>query len=182
MVCGFTLIEIMVVVLIIGIMYGVAVFALGNRELEAVRTTAERLHATLRLAAEETIIRAQPIGFSLTEEGYAFLLADAEGEWRRIETDRALGPRTLPPVVNAEMAADAPPEALRAQDDAATPAAGLALGAEADEDTAERLPQTVLLPTGEMVPFRITLRGSEPRPRWLIEGTINGAITLERQN
>ncbi len=173
----------MVVVLIIGIMYGVAVFALGDREIETVRETSRRLHATLRLAAEETIIRAQPIGFSVTEDGYAFLMTDIEGEWQRIETDRALGPRTLAPVVEVEMIADAPPEALRPERPDAGAAALAGNDPEPDADAPEHLPRTVLLPTGELVPFRITLRGTTaPRPRWLIEGTINGTITLERQN
>jgi general secretion pathway protein H len=171
----------MVVVLIIGIMYGVAVFTLGDREQEEVRTAAERLHATLTLAADEAIIRGRPVGFTLTPDGYAFLLPDAAGEWQQITADRALGPRSLASVVTTDIAAATMPEALAEPDDEAT-GASAAASAAGDQDRDGPRPQTVLLPTGELVPFRITLHGPDPHPQWLIEGRINGGISLERQD
>jgi general secretion pathway protein H len=178
---GFTLIEVMVVVLIIGIMYGVAVFTLGDREQEEIRTAAQRLHATLRLAADEAIIRGRPVGFTLTPDGYAFLLPDAAGEWQQITADRALGPRSLASVVTTAINAAVMPEALADPGDEAARAPSAANAVDGQDRDGPR-PQTVLLPTGELVPFRITLHGSDPHPYWLIEGRINGGISLERQD
>ncbi len=161
---GFTLIEIMVVVLVIGILYGLAVFAVGDREAEAVRDTARRLHATLRLAAEETVIRARPIGLAVDESGYRFLLADADGEWRAIDNDRALGPRSVPPVVQLRLHTEGIPETV------------------AERGERDAGPRTALLPTGEVVPFRLVVRGERERPDWLIEGTADGRITLTRRD
>jgi type II secretion system protein H len=70
---GFTLIEILVVVLIVSIMSGIAVTQLpgfvqtGDFDLES-----RRLKTLLDMAREEALVQATEFGFKPDEEGYAF--------------------------------------------------------------------------------------------------------------
>ena len=74
---GFTLIEILVVVLIVSIMSGIAVTQLpgfvqrGDFDLES-----RRLKTLLDMAREEALVQATEYGFKPVKEGYAFYQFD----------------------------------------------------------------------------------------------------------
>lgn len=80
---GFTLIEILVVVLIITILSGVAVARMpaivGTNDL---REEQRRLKLLFRMAHQEAIVDSREFGFRLTDDGYKFLFYDdAERRW-----------------------------------------------------------------------------------------------------
>lgn len=89
---GFTLIEMMVVIVIIGIaMTMVAVGGLpGSRE--GLRFETERVSHLLLLAREEAQIRGAPIRFEADETRFRFLIF-RQGEWRPILDDNDLRER-----------------------------------------------------------------------------------------
>ncbi len=89
---GFTLIELMVVVLIIGIALAmVAINGLpGSRD--GLRYEAERVSHLLLLAREEAQIRGAPIRFEADETRYRFMIYK-QGEWLPILDDRDLRER-----------------------------------------------------------------------------------------
>lgn len=75
---GFTLIEVMVVIVIIGVMASMIVVSvtLGDPQRE-LRNEAERLRTVLALAAEEAVIQQVELGAEFTESGYRFLKWEA---------------------------------------------------------------------------------------------------------
>ncbi|ADU64815.1 general secretion pathway protein H [Desulfurispirillum indicum S5] len=84
---GFTLIEILVVLVIIGILASVTVMTMGQssgqRELER---EARRLHAVLKMAADEAVYNGRELGFATDFGGYGFFLYDpAEARWVALE-------------------------------------------------------------------------------------------------
>lgn len=93
---GFTLIELMVVVVIIGVILTFAVLAIGDGGLrDKVELEARRLTALLDLAGDEAILNGRELGLYLEQDGYRFLLLTPDG-WRPPD-DNLLRARQLPP-------------------------------------------------------------------------------------
>ena len=68
---GFTLVELMVVIVIVGLMSAVAVMsAPGRRTLAA---EADQFAARLTRAQEEAVLTNRPVGVQVTGQGYSFL-------------------------------------------------------------------------------------------------------------
>lgn len=140
---GFTLLELIVVLLIIGVVTSLAVIGVrqggGGAEQEG-----QRLLALIRLARDEALLSAEPIGVGFTRAGYLFLqrrlVDDAAYEWRPITDDPALRARDLAALgIEPVLQVRGLPQALPAA--GATPAA-----------------QVVLSPSGEVTPFELWLR------------------------
>jgi len=95
---GFTLIEILVVVVIISISIGFVVVNIsigGDEELAEEEIT--RLQQILRFAHEQSVIRSQEYGVRFYETGYRFLRFDeASDSWVDVNKDKLLRSRTLP--------------------------------------------------------------------------------------
>jgi general secretion pathway protein H len=74
---GFTLIEMMVVVVIIGILVGTITFGLAGRDREAkLRTEAERLALLIEMARSEAIQRNEEWGLAIGPSDYRFVVFD----------------------------------------------------------------------------------------------------------
>lgn len=94
---GFTLMELLVVMVLIGVVAGLASLSIGDGAERQLRSEAERLAATLRLARDELLITGESDrALGLRRDGYSFLqlmiLDDSTREWRPLE-DAQLGPR-----------------------------------------------------------------------------------------
>jgi general secretion pathway protein H len=94
---GFTLIEILVVLVVVGILYSVVVLSLGvigdDRELQ--RET-RRLGSLLELAGEEAELQGRDFGVEFMRQGYRFVEYDPVFErWGEILGDEVLRERQL---------------------------------------------------------------------------------------
>lgn len=75
---GFTLIEVMVVIVLIAILVTMASLSMrGDRAGDQLEEEAKRLTALLNLLREETVMRDRDLGFMPTPEGYQFVQAAA---------------------------------------------------------------------------------------------------------
>ncbi|MDZ7641009.1 MAG: type II secretion system minor pseudopilin GspH [Desulfurivibrio sp.] len=160
---GFTLIEVVVVLLIIGILLGAIGLAPPGRE-QQLQTEAERLLVLLRLAREEAILTAREMAVGFHAEGYRFYRY-RDGQWRPL-TARPFKPRQLAPDLRLELRrleVDESPVELPYRD-----------GPQDDR----QLPRLYFLPGGEITPFRLTLRlenGDQPK---VIEGGSGTSVKL----
>ena len=93
---GFTLIEILVTMVIIGVLAVVLVFAAAPGEATHARTEARRLAALLELALGEARASGQSIAWSPSLEGYTFLRRGEDGEWHGFPADSPYRRRSLP--------------------------------------------------------------------------------------
>src|SRR5690606_18671268 len=106
---GFTLVEVMVVVLIIGIMLTFATLSVGDRAAgDTIEPEARRLQELFRLASEEAELKGFEIGFRHTPTLYQFLAIDTDGDWKPI-AEGPLRPREIPPLLNLRLRVDGRP-------------------------------------------------------------------------
>jgi general secretion pathway protein H len=141
---GFTLIEILVVLLIIGIMIAGAVLSLGvtggDRDLEKER---ERVLALTDYLRDQAALQNREYGMRCFIGGYEFLVYDPRsGRWQRVEGDTATRLRHLSPGLVMELS-------IEGRD--------IVLPRETVEE-ADLVPQIMLFSSGDLNLFELTLR------------------------
>jgi type II secretion system protein H len=95
---GFSLMEIMVVIAIIGLVSAMVIvqFSGSSRDSELDKE-AERLEALFSYAREQAELQTRDYGFRVTSIGYSFVVFDVIAEeWRLAEEDDALRERQFP--------------------------------------------------------------------------------------
>lgn len=89
---GFTLLELLVVLVIAGLLLGLVAFNAMPSERQALQTEAQRIALLLQLARDEAILRNRPIAFEVEPERYRFL--EREGNrWQAVAQDDLLRER-----------------------------------------------------------------------------------------
>lgn len=96
---GFTLVETLVVVAVLGIAAAVGVVALTPDERGGLAREARRFAGALEYAAQRAQFRHETLGVSATGAGWAFWRRAADARWQRLDDDAALGAHALPPGV-----------------------------------------------------------------------------------
>ncbi len=89
---GFTLIELMVVLMVIGVVAGMVTMSAAPSPQRELRADADRLAQLLSLAREEAQVRGAPIRFEADASGFRFVVF-RDREWQPITDDRDLRPR-----------------------------------------------------------------------------------------
>ncbi|MBI5889570.1 MAG: prepilin-type N-terminal cleavage/methylation domain-containing protein [Nitrosomonadales bacterium] len=96
---GFTLLEMLVVLVVASIMLTVVTLNLMPSAQTVLREESQRLAFLMENGAMASQAGGQPLAWSGTGNSYRFWLRTREGEWVRIERDNLLHPRTLPDAV-----------------------------------------------------------------------------------
>ncbi|HEY1076326.1 MAG TPA: prepilin-type N-terminal cleavage/methylation domain-containing protein [Fontimonas sp.] len=177
---GFTLVEILVVVVIVGIMLTFATLAIdssGDRAIEdKLVTEAERMEQLFKLGEEEAELKGIEIGFIHTSTDYAFLVVGPDGDWIPF-TEGPLRPRPIPQPLAF---------ALRVENRPVAPAQSLPEAPSDDEKKAsdpskpEVVPQVMLLSSGEITPFTLDLTTPALPVHYRLTATLLGEISKER--
>ena len=145
---GFTLIEILVVVVLIGLLASVAVVTISsnslNRDLEE---QSRKLHAFLMLSLEEAVLRNTEIGLTIDSEGYEFLqYEDRKQRWLTAGVE-FLRPVKFPEWLAIELEREVGEK--------------VSLGDSEDEVNDEedlKIPDIMLFSSEEATPFKISLQ------------------------
>lgn len=80
---GFTLLELLVVLVIMGIMLGAVSLNAVQSVHQKLQADAQRISLLLQLAREEAIVRNRQTAFEVFEQGYQFLVLN-ENKWEKI--------------------------------------------------------------------------------------------------
>lgn len=157
---GFTLIEVMVVVVIMGILINFAVLSLrGSSPADQIDKESQRLKSLIEIASEEALLRSSFIGIDITETGYGFLRLEEE-LWQPVD-DTLFRSRELP-------------EEIRISVTSAQPTS------DEDEDEEKRTPEIILLNSGEITPFDLKITSIHSDDYFRLQGNETGELTLER--
>lgn len=168
---GFTLVEVLVVVLIIGVMVTFATLSVGDRATaDKLDTEAQRLEQLFRLAQEEAELKGYELGFRYTDELYQFLLIDREGRWVPV-AEGPLRTRAIPQPLQL---------ALRVEGRAVPPAQDPLPGGDEEETADAFQPQVLILSSGELTAFALDLSAPGYDVGYRVAGTLIGRISLER--
>jgi general secretion pathway protein H len=127
-IAGFTLIEVLLVILIIGIGLSLVVANLQPDDAQTVRRDAHALAGQLERLQERALLGGLPIGITFEAEGVQTWQRDAKGEWLAVTVDANIR--------NTEMALE-----------------NFKLGAKPVESDA----RMVFLPDGMNLPFELTV-------------------------
>jgi len=96
---GFTLLEMLVVLVVASIMLSVATLSLMPSPQTVLRDESQRLAFLMENGAMSSQSGGQSLAWSGTGNSYRFWQRTKEGEWVRIERDNLLHPRILPEAV-----------------------------------------------------------------------------------
>jgi general secretion pathway protein H len=164
---GFTLLEVLVVLVIIGIITAMAVVSTGvlgrDRQMDQ---EAQRLQAVLAQAREESMLDGRDVGVRVDRQGYDFLRFNGRtAAWEPVVGDALLRSRDLPGGVNASLRLEAREVQLKPR-------------TAPTEDEGPGQPQIVVMASGDVVPFELLLHrdGSDEVRR--VAGTIDGAFEV----
>lgn len=165
---GFTLLEVLVVVFIIGVLVSLALLSVNDRGADdRLQREARRLDALLEIAGEEAILFGVELGFELTRDGYRFLRLDTGG-WTPVNGGNSpLRPRRLAEGVTLR---------LIREDEKRRRLAG---GGDDDEDGGPR-PDLLFLSSGEITPFELSMTASGAQSRYRYEGALTGKLEMHR--
>lgn len=170
---GFTLLELVVVLLLVGIILGLAVISISARPASnALKEEAQRLYELTQLAAESAIIYGDAIGLVVGRAEYGFLVATETG-WRPLP-DEVFRPRALDESFTLALYGEG-----LSEDDTALPV-NADDGDEEDEDKDALLPQVLFMGTGEATPFEVVVKHADTEVQYKMTAKITGAIDLER--
>jgi general secretion pathway protein H len=93
---GFTLIEMLVVLMIMGLFVGLVSAITRPDDRAILRLEAERLSQLLDFAAAEARLTGMPIAWTADEAGYRFWRSPDDATWSEIRDSELLRARTLP--------------------------------------------------------------------------------------
>lgn len=153
---GFTLIEVLAVVVIIGIILTFASLSINTNANQTVETEAKRFAALVRLATEESIMGARELGVRLDRSGYQFIELTSEG-WQPLDEGKGVfRPRELPAEIALEGELNGEPLSFT----------------DSDEDQG---PTIFIFSSGEMTPFAIDF-AVEFGPVYGVSGEFTGKV------
>lgn len=157
---AFTLIELMVVIVIIGVMAALSTMSVGGNDMRRLKSEAKRLQGLLTLAQDEAIFRQQNFGFYLDEDKYSLLIFNAQSHLWQTSDDDSFQPYPLPAGIEMEILVEGETQQLPIPEEVLE-------NWEDDEDFVEEerlLPQILILSSGEATPFDIFLKLNNGSP------------------
>lgn len=164
---GFTLMEVMLVMALIGLIASTISYTVFSNNVEKdIEKEVQRLQVVFNLASDYAVINQHELGLRIDEEkqSYEFVKLDEEKLWQPLEANKYFELKEMPPGVFLELNLDGLPwqeedglfdtkvfdEELSVSND------GVEIGSE--EDIEPEPPQIFILSSGEITPFELKIR------------------------
>ncbi len=154
---GFTLIEILVVVMMIGLLTAVVTLSFGGANLEhEIRGEAERAGLRIEFARSNALQRNREWGMVVEEDGYRFVELDPYNAIWAEQTERPLTAVTLPSNISLRLEAEGfeLPEQFENDEDA-------------DEESLT--PNLLIFSSGEVTPFTLIFQPEWESEPWYVK-------------
>lgn len=173
-VAGFTLLEILVVVVILGIIISVATLSSGvlgrDRQVE---DQTRRFWAVLQQAREESELQGLDTGVFVSAQGYEFLhFIPRLSHWIPIENDKLFAPRQLPEGLRYRMWLESREIILKPD------------AVDRQEKDAEKKwpPQIMVLSSGDIMPFELRIERDGAEALWRVVALPDNDLRIERRD
>lgn len=154
---GFTLLELLVALVLIGIILSFATLTLDSGEDRRVKEEAHRFFNLIKLAQEESILNGRELALEIDSQGYRFTILTDEGQ--QVIDDPVFRERVfaefIHPVINIEKS-----QFFLKTD-------------KEEEDTAVKI---FILSSGELTPFQVEFPASDKI--YQVTGTIQGVVEM----
>jgi general secretion pathway protein H len=147
--CGFTLLELLVVIVIIGILISFTTLAIrGADPDDLLKEEAQRFDQLMQLALEEAVLKGLEYGIAFTPGSYTFLVQLDNHQWQGLDDDRLLRTRELGHDIEIELTVDKTGVVLKDE-----PADAADEEEDDGDNSKEKLePQVFLLSSSEITP------------------------------
>jgi general secretion pathway protein H len=150
---GFTLIEILIVLVIIGITIGFALIAFGDfGESKRIRFAAEQLLNTIKLSQQKAILESSTLGIKLDKSSYQVLKFVNNKEWKPISNQGIFKIHYLPSQTVIHL--------------------------KTNGNSEHNYPDIVLMPSGDMTPFALDFGSIREKSIAQIIGSYDGDLEL----
>lgn len=161
---GFTLIEILIVILIISIVSSIAVLTISHNQNKRMEYFANDLADLISLAEEEAMLRPAVLGLVFTKNQFQFYeyqpAAKKNNLWVVLGNDPTFHPHDLPSDIKVT---------LKIEGQIVPPA----------EDLKNVFPALIISGTTDITPFIILIGKKNGEPRYQIKGNANGMISAD---
>lgn len=166
---GFSLLELLVVVVIIGILVGTVVLSIGavgsDRQIEQ---EMNRLRGLVDLLHEDAVLQSRDYGVMFTETGYRFYAYDYQNlAWTETSGDKLLAEHTLVSPLSIALVIDDRDVVLKRD------------FAERDVDTPE--PQVMILSSGEVTPFEAEVYRDREGGHFTLTAELDGKLSVAQE-
>lgn len=154
---GFTLLELLIVMLIIGVIISFATLSIGDKKQQIIQQEIQQLAALIQFTQQEAIFKNQEFAIHFTDNRYHFYqLSDAH--WQRLK-QKPFHTRQLAAGVKIELIIEDTDMQL---------------------NDVETIPQLLILSSGEISPFTLTIwHQAAEYKRLLLIGNILGELDIE---
>ena len=179
---GFSLLELILVLVIIGIVLSAITLSITNRRLDNLQLEAQRLQALISMAVDQAVISNQEYGLTIDDSEYQFLIYDQsndDAKWVPVDDQlmRQFQVRTFPEGVSVRIQVAG---LYGGQGNNGT----LSPGQKEEEDESEEeplVPQILILSSSEVTPFVIRLGYDDEEPAYFeLRTEVDGSLTLSR--
>lgn len=202
---GFTLLEILIVIVIIGVIVSMATLSVNvlGRDSQ-VEDQAKRFWAVLQQAKEEAEIQSMTIGIYVSAEAYEFLRFDPrQNLWIPISDDKLYATRRLPEELRFRLWMDSrevvlkPDLPKRTDDDEDDKKKEISEEEKKEADLPELLrtidrdkppktqkdpPQLVILSNGDAMPFELQIERDRQPAAWRLQAQADNDLRVERRD
>jgi general secretion pathway protein H len=150
---GFTLIELMIVIVILGITFSFAFIAFGDfGEHKRILFSAEQLVSNLRLAQQQAILENSTLGLQINPNSYQILQLQANSQWRPISNKGIFKTFFFPKNTFITLHTDNHPR--------------------------PGTPPIVINASGDLTPFKLIFGSSKEHKLAILTGSPNGELNL----
>lgn len=162
---GFTLIEILVVVVIIAVLTTVAMLSVGTLGQDrGLDDEGDRYTDVAAAVTEQAQLEGRDFGVYFGPASYEVLVyAQSRQRWETVPDDRLYARRELPSGVLPGVEIE-----------------GKVLLLDREQLDAERVPQVLFFSSGDVSPYRLTLSREGTDSKWLLEGRADGTLLVTR--
>jgi general secretion pathway protein H len=166
---GFTLVEILVVLVIMAVIVSIAVLSIGTTGRDAqLDEETRRIEGLLEILHERALLEGRDFGLRIGPTSYEFMVYSADRDrWLILNDEHEFRHRDLPKGVTFELQLDSVQVVLKAPDTTFS------------TDAPPPPPQVAIAASGEGTPFRLTLTRDATQARASVDGDAFGKTSHE---